>query len=183
MELITQADYARRKGRSRQYINRLVNEGVLPTEGERKLINPTAADAALPPSRKAATAEPTDADTPDTAAIPATSEPSSGPTVGQHLTRAKAHSETLRAKTAELEYRRRVGELLPRDLVSDAMAEAGGKVARAIDRLVRDADEIAEAAVRGGAKEVRALLRGKIRNIRAEVAEFISLPETEKADQ
>jgi len=44
MSLLTQAAYARRHGISRQAINRYVRDGVIPTHGPRKRIDPAEAD-------------------------------------------------------------------------------------------------------------------------------------------
>lgn len=180
--LITQAAYAESVGKTRQYINKLVREGKLPAYGPRKMIQPDEADRLIPPSRFSDSPY-----RPDFHAGPIAETRSQAqqtePGYGRHLTQAKAQTESIRASLAELEYRRKIGELLPRDLVTEAMAEAGGRVARSIERLVRDADEITETALHGGTKEVRSLLRGKVREIRAEVANAIALPEREGTDQ
>ena len=180
--LITQAAYAESVGKTRQYINKLVREGRLPSYGPRKMIRQDEADRLLPPSRfndtmpaidqHASRANGSDSGT-----------RSSETGYGHHLTHAKAQTESIRASLAELEYRRKIGELLPRDMITEAMSEAGIRIARSIERLVREADAITETAVRGGSKEVRNMLRNKVREIRAEVADAIALPEHEGPDQ
>src|SRR5262245_29987853 len=51
MVLVTQAAYARTRGVSKQAINRMVHEGVIPAQphGRRHLIDPTEADACYLP--------------------------------------------------------------------------------------------------------------------------------------
>ncbi|PJK29944.1 hypothetical protein [Minwuia thermotolerans] len=182
MAPVTQAGYAETRGVTRQYINKLTKEGRLRTIGPRKMIDPAEADQVLGYATEAAP----DEEAPPAAAPVLDPDPEPGPSprpapatpadsAGMNYTRARAATETFRAKQAELELKQRMGQLLPRDMVVEAMSEAGVRIARHLDRLVRDADEIAEVAGRGGAREVRQMLRQKVRQLRAEIAAEITL--------
>lgn len=173
MELVTQAGYAASRGYTRQYINKLTKEGRLDAHGPRKLIDAAQADEVL--GRGEAAAE-----TP--AAAPAPAPPAAVPardtgSAGQSYTEARARTERIKAEQAEMELARLKGELLPRELVVEAMSDAGVRIARHLDRLVREADAIAEAAQQGGAREVRKLLREKVRDLRSDIAAGIKLPD------
>ncbi len=122
---ISLSEYARRKGVSRQYVSRLAKEGRLPLDGEGR-VDSVAADAAL-----AAVSDPTRPRR-SVGVVAVESEPSGavvdGPR-GLTLTEARTRRESIRARSDELSLQERLGELLPRREVEDALFSAG-RVAR-----------------------------------------------------
>ena len=57
------------------------------------------------------------------------------------------------------------GNLLPKQAVLNGLVLTGGRIGRALDGLIAIADEL-DAATRGGVDAVRAVLKGRIRDLR-----------------
>ena len=155
---------------SRSYVSRLVREGRIPLNKNRR-INPADADVALD-----GTTERIRVDTvPDDPSAP-------GDSASAELTKAKVDTEIYRARIAELNYLRQVGELVPIEDVTRSMQACAETIVRAIDRLPAAADDLSTAHSRGGAKQVRAALKILARDLRQPVADNMRLLAAEDDD-
>ena len=174
-ELITQAEYARRRDVSRQYIHRLVTQGKIPTD-ELKRIDPDVADAVLAqladPARRLN-------DMPDdTDGIPAESyegEAPAEPAGNGHTSFAKFRSarEAYQAKLAQLDYEERAGKLVKKEEVEREAYDAARLIR---DRFLAVPQEIAGTLVgMTDEKEIIQYLRGKIRDALMEASNDVSL--------
>lgn len=109
MPLITQAEYARQRGVSRAYINKLTKQGKIPTEGQK--IDSDKADAALNQS----SLNPPRVDKPRTIVKPEHRSPERAPIVAAPRTpsylQARTYNETYKAKMAELDYKKACGQV------------------------------------------------------------------------
>jgi hypothetical protein len=147
MLLVSQREYARRKGCSAQYINKLVKEGKIPNEGGK--IDPELADAALAQSRLLRMPSPAGA---------------------QRVSYAQARtvSETYKAKRAKLLY-----EKLSGSLVSLADVKRAQKQSNAIIRakLLSIPTKLApRLAGKHSAVELKAILQTEIYEVLRELA-------------
>lgn len=137
-DLLTQKDYARRRGWSKQYVNQLVRQGRIELVNGR--IDPTTADAALAGTR----------DPSRSARLQTTSEASAGSrsrhgptpvTAGEGtFVKARTVREHFRAMREKMEFEAATGELLRRRDVEDD-AHAVGVLFR--EHMMRAADRIA----------------------------------------
>lgn len=122
MTMMTQVEFARSLGKSKQYINKLVRTGKI-SLGPDGLIDPEAATAALKksadPARKIVTSSGT----------PSPSSPSEN---GEGYYDARTKRESIRAKVEELKYRRTSGELVD---VAEIESELKGVFRDLRDRL------------------------------------------------
>jgi hypothetical protein len=121
-ELVTQADYARRRGISREAVRKrtVAAGGPIPVHGAKKLIDPTEADALWEATK-----------TPQGAAGAEAAREAPGPLHGSDLARARAVSVILDVQTKQLALEQRRGQLISRDLaVTKAFSFA---------RMLRDA--------------------------------------------
>jgi len=173
---MTQAEYARHRGVSRQAINELVKLGKIELvvgAGGRKVIDAAAADRALGETRERVIArDESEERAPPTAYMPPE---------GGGLTKARTATEVYRARLAQLEYEERVGQLLRTDDVVRSMELCAQSIVTDIDRLPRCADDIAVAFTRGGVTAVRLQLKEIARGIRATIAANMRLLASEGA--
>lgn len=121
-ELLTQKQYAQRKGWSKQYVNQLVKKGRIPLQDGR--INPASADAALardrdPAQDRAFKAAPLARDAPQ-----GESSQSDPPTHHGSFSRARTVREHFRALRERLDYEYQSGKLVPAEQVETACFEA-----------------------------------------------------------
>jgi hypothetical protein len=175
-ELVSQSEYARRKNVSRQYINRLVQQGKIPAD-EEKRIDPDLADAVLAqladPARRlnGGTEEETDpvpAD--DYEEENAGSAPANG-----HTSFAKFRSarEAYQAKLAQLDYEERAGKLVKKDEVEREAFDISRQLR---DRFLSLPQELAGTLVgMSDEKEIAKFLRAKIRDALMEASNDVSL--------
>ena len=121
-QLLTQKEYADRKGWSKQYVNQLVKKGRIPLQGGK--IDPVVADAALARDRDPTRAPPFRTDSMAQATPP--NAPGQPDPAGLHGSFAKARAvrEHYRALREQLEYDRLVGKLTVVQEVEDAVFEA-----------------------------------------------------------
>jgi hypothetical protein len=141
---MTQAEYARHRGVTRQTIHELVGKGKIPyrvDDDDTKLINPADADFALGEARERVDDDDEDENTDGFAARPAP-EPT--------LTRARTATEIYRARIAELQYQRLRGELAPVADVKDAADRCALALVAELEQLPARADEIAAAWAANG---------------------------------
>ena len=158
---MSQKDYAKKKRVTPQYINKLVTQGKI-RKGPGGKIDPRQADAAIRaysrPGKVIKPAKPkTKADRPP--------KPDSAT---KSLTQWRAKNEQYRAATAELEFKKLNGELLPRDqvlLAEQRKNENIRKKFRALPRAI--AKQVADATTPAQAEE---LLRAEIDRLLDELA-------------
>lgn len=151
----TQAEYARHAGISRQAVNKLVAREKIPVREDGK-IDFVAADLARENDIERLD---DDLDEPDRPS------PSSG------LTLARTASETYKAKRQQLLYERDLGNLVPVAGVVEATSVCNALIVRIVRRLSNRAEELASAAQKGGAQNVRGVLRGIERDMLRQFAE------------
>jgi hypothetical protein len=166
---MTQADYARHRGITRQTVGKLVDAGKIPdsaivTSNGRRLIDPAAADFALGESVERITSAAIRGNSQRNLAGASSGRESSG------LTKAKTDTEIYRARLAQIEYEERVGKLLPVQDVRRAMEKCAGVIVREIDQLPNNAEQIAAAYANDGARGVREVLKKLSRSVRDALA-------------
>ena len=166
-EFVSQAEYARRKDVSRQYINKLVQTGRIPTD-EKKRINPDVADEVLrldaDPARKL-----TEED--DDAGVDLETSPA-GDSEMVSFTRIRTAKEGFNAKLAELDYRQKAGQLVRVDEVEKETFETARLVR---DRFLALPQEVAGALVNlNDENEIKKFLRLKIRDVLVDVSDELT---------
>lgn len=139
-ELITQAEYARRRGLNKSTVSRQVRDGIIPTHGSRRLIDPAEADDARATKtdptrgrRKSAAPSKKPASKPKQQKAPEVERAKPGPKPGARsaasvsnavsFADARAYGQDLKNQQAEIELARLRGELIDRDAVRKTMAE------------------------------------------------------------
>ncbi len=173
-ELITQAEYARRRDVSRQYIHRLVTQGKIPTD-DLKRIDPEIADAVLaqlsdPARRLNEMPEET-----ESAAEIYDQDPATEPAGSGHASFAKFRSarEAYQAKLAQMDYEERAGKLVRKEEIDREAFEAARLIR---DRLLSLPQELAGTLVSmTDEKEIIQYLRAKIRDALMDVSNDVSL--------
>jgi hypothetical protein len=148
--LKTQAEYARHRRTSRQYISRLVGRGILVMRG--KLVDVAASDAVLDD-------KPVDVDPQETPARPSAGNADGGAAPGG-FAQAKTAEMIYRARLRKLEYETRSGKFLQADEVKVTWF----KIARQIrDKMLALPSKLApQLAALGDLKEIRDLLDAEI---------------------
>ncbi|MCW5860395.1 MAG: hypothetical protein KIS63_19035 [Caldilineales bacterium] len=131
-ELLTQKQYARRRGWSKQYVHQLVKSGRIALESG--LIDAAAADAALAqqrdPARDATLASPrVEAATAQGPSVPPESP---APAPGGSFVKARTVREHYRAMREKLEYEQLAGRVISRDDVEDQAFRVGTHVREAL---------------------------------------------------
>lgn len=172
MTSMSQAEYARHRGVSRQAISKLVKAEKIPLDAAGR-IDVAAADYALGEVR-----ESIDDESPEP--TPRSDAPPRFAGEGIQLTKARTATEVYRARIAQLEFEERTGKLLPVDQVRQAMERCAEALVRDIDQLPSFADDIAAAFAAGGLAGLRDELKKKSRQFRETLARTMSL--TAKAD-
>lgn len=176
MDLMSQADYARHRGVSRQAISKAVGAGKiqLREQNGRKGIDPAEADRAMGLNVARALADDGDSDQRER---PDAAVPSSG------LTRARTATEVYKARLAELEYNERIGKLRPVEDVTIGAQRCGELVLRALGRISGRADEMAALCAKDGVAGARTCFRAIERELRQVAAEaFAKLASGELVD-
>jgi hypothetical protein len=140
---MTQAEYAKHRGVARQTIHKMVKAGKIPVGNDGK-IDAAAADFALGENRARIDE-------------PQASAPQTAESIG--LTRARTANEVYKARIAQLEYQKRLGNVLPKAGVIDASSRCGEVMLRIIRGLSMRAEEIAAAGTREGIAGVRTVLK------------------------
>lgn len=177
MQLMTQAEYARHRGVSRQAVNKAVGNGKIPVhdEGGVKKIDAAEADRAMGLNVARVLADDGAADAPPDR--PEGALPSSG------LTRAKTATEVYRARLAELEYNERLGKVRPIEDVTFGAQRCAEVVLRAISRLSGRADEMNALCAKDGVLGARTCFKMIERDLRKLAAdEFARLAAGELVD-
>jgi hypothetical protein len=154
---MTQVEYARHRGVSKQAIWKLIDAGRIPfriDDDGTKLINAADADFALNENRARVEAE----------AAPISAAQTSG------LTRARTVTEVYRARLAHLEYHKRVGELVPLADVEVATTRCSDTLVALVKQLSTRAEEIYAASAEHGVQGARIALKAAERDLREKVA-------------
>ncbi len=134
--LMTQAQYARHRGKSPQYINKLAKAGVLVMRG--RLVDAAASDAVLD-------------DKPEP--LPSGQQPTT-------LAQARLAREVFSAKLKKLEYETRIGKLVPTDEVSIKWFTLGRQIR---DRLLGMPSKLApQLAAETDVRRVREILDAEV---------------------
>ena len=163
--LVSQAEYARQRGVSRQYVGQMVAKGVIPLRGRK--VDPAEADAALAAVREPARSERRAKPEPEPApkpSLPATDLPAlpqSGdlPTL---LLKTRIKSEVEKAKLLEIKARVEAGKYVDADEVK---AAAFNKARVVRDALMNIPERLAAVlAAETDAARVHALLSAEIRS-------------------
>jgi len=145
--LMTQAQYARHRGKSPQYIGKLAKAGILVMRG--RMVDAAASDAVL------------------------NDKPEAVPTGRQPATFAQARlaREVFSAKLKKLEYETRIGKLVPTDEVSIKWYTLGRQIR---DRLLGMPSKLApQLAAETDARRVREILDAEVTVILKGLAEDI----------
>jgi hypothetical protein len=153
---MSQADYARHRGKSRQYISRLAKAGVLVMRGGK--VDANASDAVLDDRPEPMSERVTSA---------ATDVPASGTTFAQ----ARTADMVFRAKLRKLEHDVRTGKLIEADVVKQRWAAIYRQI---VDAILAWPNRLApEVAALTDERQVREVLmreaRALINDLRAEV--------------
>lgn len=141
MTLMRQNEYAKRRGVSAQYINKLVRQRKIVLVG--KKINPRQADAAIRnsstrPERSKLSARSKTTKTASRKASPAKQKPKAPrASATRSLTEAKAMRENYQAEMAKLDYEKQIGNLLPRDQVLEAERRKNANIRTSFRRIAR----------------------------------------------
>jgi hypothetical protein len=179
MDLMSQADYARHRGVSRQAISKMVGAGkiTLREEGGKKGIDPAEADRALGMNVQRVLADGgDDAQSNGYGGGRETQQPAG-------LTRARTATEVYKARLAELDYNERLGKLRPLDQTEAAAARCMEVVLRAFTGIVGRAEELTARANKDGVPGMRAGRRDVVRDLRKVAArEFAKLQAGEALD-
>ena len=145
--LMTQAQYARHRGKSPQYIGKLAKAGILVMRG--RLVDAAASDAVLD-------------DKPDDA--PSGQQPTT-------FAQARLAREVFSAKLKKLEYETRIGKLVPTDEVSIKWYTLGRQIR---DRVLGIASKLApQLAAETDVRRVREILDTELTAILKGLAEDI----------
>lgn len=179
MELMSQAEYARHRGVTRQAISKAVGAGkIVPQErGGKKGIDPAEADRALGVNVQRVLAGSDDDAQPNGYGAVRDTQQSAG------LTKARTATEIYKARIAELEYNERVGKLRPVEQTEAAAAHCLEVVLRAFTGIVGRAEELTARANKDGVPGMRASLRDVVRDLRKVAArEFAKLQAGEALD-
>ncbi|MCQ0986413.1 hypothetical protein [Jiella marina] len=182
---MTQVEYARHRGVSKQAVGKMVSSGKIPTVAGpqgRKLIDPAEADFRLGENRERIDVgrDYPDAPPPQASAIGGEiakdgARAQVGPSSSSGLTAAKTVTEEYRSKIAKLEFEERMGRLLPLEDVQRAMERCAESMLRGIDQLPTKADDIATAFSRSGVAGVRDALKVMARDLKTNLSENMRL--------
>lgn len=195
MDGMTQAEYARHRGVSRQAISKLISSGKIPAsafvpgEGGARLINAAAADHALGEGRERVLldhAEPDDllaeVESPDVAPRAASPAPTVRPEQHENiaaLTKARTETEIYRAERARIELEEKRGKLLKVEDVVASMEKCAAVIVRELEGLPNFADELVAAIAKDGNGGARSILKRISREIRAQLERNMRLAASE----
>lgn len=146
-EVVTQAEYARHRGVSKQAISKQVAKGKIPVLPNGK-IDKAAADLALGNSIERVDAEEAEQE----------ARPRGAPATGG-LTQAKTVTEVYKARLAELEYGRETGKYVEAAGIADASAACGETIVRIVRTISTKAEVVGAAMTKDGVAGVRAALK------------------------
>jgi hypothetical protein len=99
--------------------------------------------------------------------------------------KSRALRERYNAKMAELLYREKVGKVLGKQDVEDAMVTAGRRIRQAMDAIIGWADEIYSTAQDGDVQAVRSILKSRVRGLEETIVASLTTddPDSEEENQ
>ncbi len=153
IELLTQAEYARHAGISRQAVSKMVKIGRIPISKDGKI------DFAKADAARAEGEDPSIAVGKETAGT---------------YTKARAAREESNAKLAQLEYEIAVKRVLPKASVQLALMESGRVIVQKLNGLVGEAENIEAAYLDNGTRGVRLHLKKCVRDLRQGIADALT---------
>jgi hypothetical protein len=167
MDLMSQAEYARHRGVSRQAVNKAIVAGKIPLHDGK--IDPAEADLAMGDN---------------TSRVRADDEPpargNDGAAQSSGLTRAKTFEAVYAGRMAELKFNRELGKLRPVDQIESGAQRCAEVVLRAIDRIAGRAEDLTAMVTKDGLVGARTALRDIARELRSVAAkEFATLAAAE----
>lgn len=170
MPIGSQAAYARHAGITKQAVGKAVRTGRIPLLPDGQ-IDFDAADLArarnTDPARKPL--DPRSEPTPETPPLP---EMASG---GLSFMDAKTAREAYQAKLSKLDYETKIGLLIPRREVEDAMVAAGRMIRQEMDGFADLADEVVSiCAKEGGTAEVRQAIKARVTALQQKIADALA---------
>ncbi len=167
---MSQAEYARHRGVSKQAVNKLIAAGKIPfrERAGRKVIDAAAADFALGENRERIDTRPEREESESPRSFLGTES-----TAG--LTKARTATEVYRARIAQLEYEERIGKKLDADAVTRAMQVCAERLVREIDQLPSFAEDLAAAFSRDGLNGMRAAIKDVSRRLRETLARSMTV--------
>ncbi|WP_073953759.1 hypothetical protein [Thalassospira sp. TSL5-1] len=95
-------------------------------------------------------------------------------------TDARTEREQYAAKLARLDYEQKMGNLLPKQEILDAMVASGRRIRQGLDSMIGWAEEIDAAARNGGSDAVRTVLKQKTRDLQTMIAESLSITDDDE---
>jgi len=170
MKIGTQAEYARHAGISKQAVGKAIRTGRIPRLPDGR-IDFAAADLArernTDPARR-----PLDPGPEAPSTDPPQPEVASG---GLSFTDARTAREAYQAKLSKLDYETKIGLLIPRREVEDAMVAAGRLIRQEMEGLLDLADEVVSiCAADGGVAEVRQVIKARVTAMQQKTADALA---------
>jgi len=163
-QIMTQLEYSRHRGVTRQAVFKMVKEGRIPTitaTNGQLMIDPEKADQAL--ADRAAIRQPRIDEQPGYQIQP------------PGLLRAKTATEVYVARLKQIEYEERIGHLVRVDEVVRAMERCAEAIVRELDRLPLKAEELAAVLAAEGVFGMRVAMKNMMREVRRTLADNMRL--------
>jgi hypothetical protein len=95
-------------------------------------------------------------------------------------TDARTEREQYAAKLARLDYEQKMGNLLPKQEILDAMVASGRRIRQGLDGMIGWAEELDAAARNSGVDGVRTILKQKSRDLQTTIAESLSITDDDE---
>jgi hypothetical protein len=147
---------------TRQAVSKIVKTKKIPLHGRDKLIDPAEADFLIDGARERLN---------EPAPAPIGGDAPAARSQSDSLTAARTEEIRYRAKTAQLVYQQRVGDLLPRAGVVEAAQKCAATLIETYEDIVRHAAELVAVAAKDGEAGIRIRLRAIVRELRGQAAE------------
>jgi len=180
----SKSEYARHLGVSPAAVTKMVKTGKIPVREDGK-IDFADADHARnqngDPARSSVLTDPVEAERDDQNPLAMEPEGNRGTSKqpeqksGPTFTDARTEREQYAAKLARLDYEQKMGNLLPKQEIIDAMVASGRRIRQGLDGMIGWAEELDAAARNGGPDAVRSVLKSKIRSMQTMIAESLSI--------
>tara|TARA_R110000751_G_scaffold76247_1_gene153557 strand:+ start:21160 stop:21837 length:678 start_codon:yes stop_codon:yes gene_type:complete len=96
--------------------------------------------------------------------------------------KSRALRERYNAKMAQLDYEEKVGKVLNKQDVEDAMVTAGRRMRQAMDAIIGWADEIYSTAQDGDVQAVRSILKSRVRGLEETIVASLTTDDPDSED-
>ena len=153
---MNQRQYAAHRGVTPQRISHLVGEGRIELD-DNGLVDVTKADMALDEAAKTSLSR------------------HQNRSVDGNLTAARVRTEEFRAHLLELDYRKRVGQVLDAEEAQVAIERLGELLVRDLEQLPSYSDQILDAALTDGLSGVKKKMKELVREIRVTITNNLTL--------